>query len=418
MRRRNLRSQTAEWASASAVRDVFANLRIETMLRKSEGVMGLVPNLSAHQVGVLQANLENLPFGGVDKLAGSRSAAILRVVCNGQDDVAEDAAWSAAWRGKKHILGLPEAGYDPERALAEFRHCVIAQEITADPKLWEDPTHALLYAGMWHALHAGLADTRTFPEPMITQEILAEVRSTFRDSIIKPLVRGGITLPRPYRLHVATATMQDGRDHLGADLAVVIGTRILGLDLYRIILFQAKKLDADGKVDVGSKDAGKQLLRLLSSGMGWYLFYPAPGKEKSFLVTARPASDVFADVCGDRRDQRYVGSYSYGSDKARAWDLPTFISVAMASANVSPGRLFPNADAAAAVLTAERPYPLAARVLAVDLTGALELGKFVSDLQSSGWKTDGVDVVPKPDGMSTSPGNGDTPRTRARPRRG
>lgn len=384
------RHPAARWVGNRHVAQVFDTLRTETPDRKIEGAGSLPVDLSDEQVAVLHANLRRLPVGSRIPAVPWQSAAILRDLFRPPFARRQ----YPPWRKYKKVLGLHPGDDDPSRAEGHCRHYAIAQCLAIDPRAWADPVRAVLYAGITRALHMALNFDGTRSEPMLTEALLDQVDATFQYRIIGPLKGRRVPFPEPYRLDVAVATMQEGHDNLAADLAVVLGTRVAGREMYRIVLFQAKKLNADGHADVGSTDSGEQLDKFLSTGMGWYLFYPAPEKGRNFIVTARAATDVFEDVWRGRRKPRYKGTHGLGGAGTFGWDFPTFVSVAMASQDMSLGRLFPTVEAAAAALSIERDVPLVAGVLVADTTGALALTKLTARLDAGSYRSSPVRSLP------------------------
>ena len=189
--------------------------------------------------------------------------------------------------------------------------------------------------------------------------------------------------------------MQGWKDRIGADLAVVSGTIIEGVPVYRMVLLQAKMEKPRGSANV-SQRGGEQLRELLGSGMGFYLFYPAVFQNRVFLPTVRSAEDVSRDVHSGK-GPNYRVDVCRGDGGEPAWDFPAFLAIAMASPDPGgPGRIFPDVSSVCRVLSEGRKKPLTQEVAFFDTTGALNVLDFVEGLRSLGYRSHGVFSSPAP----------------------
>jgi len=386
------------WAGAPA--EVFDALRGETLALKSRGILGLPAAVSPGQARVLAENLGRLPVLSAPDGLGTASREILEDICR---------PWAEArafpyWTQYAAMLGL-SGRRDVAKARAASRHCVIAQALAMSPWVWPSPAQGLLYAGLQHALHQAF-ESYDDTEPFMTKDVIDKVNITFKHRIIDVLNRLGVSGLGMSKIKFASASMQGTHDRLGADLALVVGHRIHGKDVFRIVLIQAKKQDGDGRYPIRTAKSLRQLDRILSSGMGWYAFYPHLRNNLHFLVTVRPAADVFTDVWDETAERVAADDFASGGSGDAAWDLPTFVSLEMASPSLSLGRLFPDAAAVAEALSVERDVPLAEGVVMADLTGTLDLMAFKASLEAAGYKVEAT--------ASLDPAPRGAPRTRRR----
>lgn len=187
--------------------------------------------------------------------------------------------------------------------------------------------------------------------------------------------------------------MQETRDIAGADLALVVGVRVLGVPRYRVVLMQAKHEHPDWwrQGNVGHKK-GAQLSELLSSGMGYYLFYPKPmedpalGRETRLMPVVRSAEAVFRDVAHSIiPGSRYrVNIYSDSDGRVDAMDFAQFLSVAMCGDTLDIGRLFPTVPSVADALGVPG-RPLVPDIVAIDATGRLSCHELLEKLRGGGY---------------------------------
>ncbi|RST85496.1 hypothetical protein EJC49_15525 [Aquibium carbonis] len=257
---------------------------------------------------------------------------------------------------------------------------------------WGNPVSAILYAAAQATAHHILRD-RTLDEPAVNSAVHETLPRRLSDlAQAYKLARCG--LPPGKCLHAGSAKMERTRDHMGADLALVVGANVLGLPRFRVVLVQAKHADGHQRTcaDVG-RNQGKQLDDLLSTGMGYYLFYPravadADGRHTRLLPALRSAPAVFADVAtATGASNRYmVGCHARRDGTVDATDFAEFIALSMASDELGVGRLFPCAQSAAASLVV-KGEPLVPEVFAVDRTGSLSVLEFLDAMRGHGLET-------------------------------
>lgn len=295
----------------------------------------------------------------------------------------------AAARGMEDI-DLPETALHspPDEAMS------IAALAAVDIRKWQDPVRAILFAAGLHATHDAMRGRRTV-EPNLNQMILDGYRNAFR-IILDGYRREKACLPPDKFLHAGIASMQEKTDIAGADLALVVGTRVFGIPRYRVVLLQAKH-EQSGQTrqgDVGYGN-GDQLAELLSSGMGFYMFYPAAvedpflGRETRLLPVVRSAEAVFADAAqfGSPRGRYKVNMFSDRDGNVDATDFTQFLSFLMCSDVLNVGRLFPTVSSVADALGVPG-RPLAPEIVAVDVTGRLSCHELLETLRGGGYDVD------------------------------
>lgn len=378
------------WQTDHPVIRAFGRLRTTVALGKLAGIASLPARLSPRQRGVLLAALERLYAGGVrPSLAEDTRRGLGAMASTG-----EVTSLGVGWRQLAPTLGLGAGAFDPDRAAEEGRHHLVAQLLAMSPRYWDDPVQAILFTALQYGLEVALRRGRCKPEPLKTEALLHYIQSAVEHRVIPAMDEAGAGLPETYTLDLGTASMQEGRDLLAADLAVVAGVHVLGRPKYRIVLFQAKNATATGLADVG-RNEGRQLDTFLSTGMGWYLFYPAWARKGAFITTVRPATEVFHDVWAHGPAPAFGQVDAYGGARSPGWDFASFVSIAMSSCrDLSLGRLFPDAETAAKALADDRRQPLAADIIAIDRTGRLALRDFIDATASLGYGDGRVSSVP------------------------
>lgn len=387
------------WPDKHPILDSFHTLRSRVIdgWRRDEAI--LPQRLSHSQQKILSVGMARLLAGQVSPSLGTQTELILRMMAG--PDLAN--ATGQGWRDLTATLGLVAGRFATERVKPEGRQFLIAQLLAMSPRYWTDPVQAILFASVHYGLQAALHRKRRKPETSQTEAFLDDLTVAVREHLIPAMDKANVCLPDTHPLDLGTASLQEGRDLCGADLAVVAGVRILGRPMYRIILFQAKKAKVTGKADVGEGE-GRQLDTILSTGMGWYLFYPAYGEPGTFVPTARSATDVYRDVWGAARPPGFTQVDAYGGEGSPGWDLASFISIAMSSnETLTLGRLFPDLKSAAKALTDNRKHPLAADIVAFDRTGSLKLHDFIDETAAMGYEERRThhfpsvrDIVPRP----------------------
>lgn len=295
----------------------------------------------------------------------------------------------AAARGMEDF-DLPDTALhsSPDEAMS------MAAVAAMDIRKWQDPVRAILFAAGLHASHDAMRGRRTV-EPNLNQMILDGYRNAFR-TILDGYRREKACLPPDKFLHAGIASMQEKKDIAGADLALVVGTRVLGIPRYRVALVQAKH-EQSGRTRQGyvGHGQGEQLAELLSSGMGFYMFYPAAvedpslGRETRLLPVVRSAEAVFADTAqsASPRGRYNVRIFSNRDGNVDATDFAQFLSSVMCSDVLSVGRLFPTVSSVAEALGVP-DRPLAPEIVAVDVTGRLSCHELLERLRGGGYNVD------------------------------
>lgn len=374
-------NSSKSWQSDHPVIRAFGRMRATVAQGKLAGASSLPKRLTERQQCVLRAALERLYAGGVRPGLAEDARGGLGVMASS----GEVTGKGAGWRRLAPTLGLGAGAFDQDRAGMEGRHYLVAQMLAMSPRYWDDPVQAILFAVIQYGLEVALRRARSKPEPVKTEALLHFIQSAVELRVIPAMDAAKAALPETHTLDIGTASMQEGRDLLAADLAVVAGVHVLGRPMYRIVLFQAKNATATGSADV-ERNEGRQLDTLLSTGMGWYLFYPAFARSGAFITTVRPATDVFREVWDTRRGPAFRNVDAYGGEHAPGWDFATFVSIALSSeSDLSLGRLFPDAETAAKALADDRGRPLAADLIATDRTGRLSLRDFIDATASLGY---------------------------------
>lgn len=272
----------------------------------------------------------------------------------------------------------------------------LAQLMAPNVRYWTRPVVGVVYAACSYALHEVAFYNQGSDERKHNQGYVDYFRSALKDRIITPMFQAGVRFPADAFLDFGTATMEGRRDLQGADFAVVLGLRVLGRLLWRVVLFQGKREAASGWPGVGEGD-GDQLEELLSTGMGAYVFYPLGSDGRIFLLPVRPAASVFRDVWENKERPRWAID-PYGSKADPAVDIASFIAFDMADdTDLSLGRLFGDPKHVAAALSLGRPTALNPDVLVMDLTGELHVGAVLEQLQALGYRIDGVMGLPRAD---------------------
>ena len=289
-------------------------------------------------------------------------------------------------------------GCSPEdiRSAVNERRYLLDQFLMMGPRHWHDPALSMLYSACQAACHEIFWRTVRETEPSITNLLAAEVRSTLGRDFADVLRKQGVGLPCGSSLTFGTAFMQGWEDRLGSDIAIVLGTTIEGRPMYRVVLLQAKMESAAGDADV-YRDAGSQLNELLATGMGYYLFYPRvwQNEQRFFLPTVRRAENVFRDVwAGSEAPARKVDTCYGMVARDVAWDLPTFVSIAMVSQNARGcGRVFPDVESVCDALSDEKRR-LTTFVAYSDLTDRLHVRDFQAALSNRGYMADDPVTAP------------------------
>ncbi|MGY2049120.1 hypothetical protein [Methylobacterium sp. JK268] len=404
-------ARSREWPTTHAVRRAFTRLAASTYARKQAGFGVLPPSLAAEEAAVLRESRSRL-------LDASYGAKPVEGVAALLDEVAEVLRAGAApggegttWLG---FMGLDRGTARSAARADEGRDYVLAQYRAIQAHLWTDPAQAVVFAAAQAAVHHTLSTTQGQEEPEVTVDLMKEFTGNIRNVVIDAMERERVPLPEGSFLDVATASMTNRRDRLGADFAVVTGFLSRGVTRYRVALFQAKWDDGRGRLADVSHRSGAQLDELLATGMGYYVFYPRVGRTGGkarpvFLPTVRAAGDVHRDVHpGPGRFVPKVSTCVGAASGDVAWEFAAFLALALASPRAGGfGRLFDTPEEVARILSGGRRRPLAREVLAYDLTPgrSLNLSAFVEALGAAGYDRTGLVAVPS---RSDTPGDPDT----------
>lgn len=369
------------WGSDHPLRKAFYNCATQVLNYKIEGVGRFPASLREPDLRFLQENFQRL-LGATDtkraqerisrvmKSYGVPSNLDLRNQCLDIMGIKPDQLTEAAWQSRGYLA---------------------AQFLWMTAGVWANPSQAMLYTATQTASHRAFRMCQGQGEPETTVELTNNLRSDLGGKFITTLNNEGIRLPPGSFLDFATASMQGWKDRLGSDFALVIGTLVMGRPKYRVAVFQAKWESSRGTANV-SQDDGGQLDELLSTGMGYYVFYPKTVYGKAFVGTVRSAEDVFFDVWSASDAPAYDVDTCCARDGGKiAWDFPTFVTVAMtASEHDQFGRLFPDAKSVAELLSQGRKRPLASKILITDLTSQLQVAQLAEDLKNGGFDVDGT----------------------------
>ena len=235
----------------------------------------------------------------------------------------------------------------------------IAQVVSLDVRIWPADNDALFFAACQLAVHQAYHNEFKNTEPDYTRSLWRVFPDVIENYVIDILRRNGGEPPNGIFLHFATAWMGVGKDLQGSDLAFVVGTKLHGKPVWRVVLVQAKREKARGYADVSYKD-GAQLAEILATGMGFYLFYPIVHCGKSFIPTVRLAEDVFEKIHDPASPESIDAVESCGGG-GTAWDLASFVALEMTRPETfGIGRIFQSVEAVADALSLGRKGPLEA----------------------------------------------------------
>lgn len=250
----------------------------------------------------------------------------------------------------------------------------------------------MLYAASQAAAHEVIATCQGKTEGETTGILTEKVRTNLANFFEAARVAKA-PLPKGVFLDVGTASMQGQKDWLSADLALIVGTNIMGRPMYRVAVLQAKWDSGVGKIDV-RHDRGRQLDEIMSTGMGYYISYPKKYDGRSSMMTVLPAENVFGSVWAGVRRPRFVVNSQFCSGGA-AWDFATFVATAMTSeTDLKLGRVFRSAKEAADALFEGRGEARVDHVLAVDLTRNLNVHEVILHLENKGLVAGLLDSAP------------------------
>jgi len=374
------------WPSVHPVKAAFNSLAGSVRDVKLDGVGCLPTSLRDADANFLNWNSTLLGRYLDDE---ARSARLDRIARKFRDEPSGRFSETYAY-----MMGVSTADLTGEW---EARKYVVEQVSAMTAGLWKDPVNAFLYTSAQAAAHDVSRRCIGEPEPSVTEHLRLKLEWVLDNGLFQVLKQQHVGLPEGSRLEFGAASMQGHSDYLGSDLALVVGTRVCGRPMYRVVLLQAKweSKQHPGVADV-SQNNGGQLDELLSTGMGFYLFYPRITKERSFVMTVRRAEDVYRDVWswGDRADYGVDVSQARGGG-ARAWDLPLFLAGALTdSCPDGVGRLFPDVESVCSALLDDRKVPLRSRVIYFDTTGCLKIHSFEGQLRRRGFQPSDTHSAP------------------------
>ncbi len=372
-------NRSIAWTSDHPVRAAFSTLRDSVAAVRGSASNCLPSRLSLVQQQVLRANRERILAAAPHPELQVQAANALQRVRRG---VLDDAGRTE--RMFAQMLGLPAADMDLDRVRREGRDFAFLQCLAMRPGYWDDPVRFILFSVFTYAFELAMGRRYGKPEPIRTEALVNFVHSAVEHRIITAMNDARAFLPARHRLDLGTGSMQERHDLLAADLAVIVGVEVCGRPMYRVVLFQAKHLASDGQLNLTVAERG-QLDKLLSTGMGWYLFYPKSEEAGRFLGVTMSARDVFQSVWCSPRDRRRAGVDVFGSGTRRpVWDFPSLVGVGMYSNLLKPGRLFPSAAAVNQALSLDRAKPLVAGLIAADTTKSLQLRDILDAAAASG----------------------------------
>lgn len=364
----------AKWSAEHPVRKAFNITMAEVVNTKLAGVGLLPPGVRQADLNFLAANHKRLLCAMDQDKSRARFAEVMDFGPKPRHPEFRDQC-------------LKIMGVGPGAARAEWagRGFLVTQFLAMTAGLWGSPSQAMLYSATQAASHRAFRACRGQGEIETTAELTCQLRSVLGERFVATLNRENIRLPPGAFLDFGTASMQGWRDRLGSDFALVVGTTVNDIPVYRVAVFQAKWEGSRGSANV-SQGGGRQLRELLATGMGYYVFYPRAVDAKAFVATVRSAASVDSDVHGPSGRPKYdvdVCCARGGSDPA--WDFATFVTVAMTSPENGVGRVFPDADAVAEALSKDRKEPLTAHVVFADFTGCLNVRQLAEKLKERGY---------------------------------
>lgn len=338
---------------ASRVDEVLGGMFASVMKLKARGVGMPQSRLRASERAFLTQSLTHLSEWLVEdpwNSALERAASAIRSKSRGAKSDDQNQ-----WRLLGQRTGLDKLlSSEKDGEAAKY---LLAQGLALDARHWHGHLDALFFAACQLAVHEAVRSVFGRIEVAYTEAFLRVLTKTVRESVVDPLRGLGPGLPEDLHLQFATASMQEGNDLQGADLAIVVGTLLYGKPMWRVVLLQAKSEKSQGKSEIGYKE-GAQLAEILSTGMGAYLFYPKAKYEKIFVPTVRLAEHVFADAYKGLNDPEFGEIDPCGADGS-AWDFASFVALEMRRPRVfGPGRVFPTVEAVADALSLGRERPL------------------------------------------------------------
>lgn len=365
------------WSTEHPLKRAFNCAAEDVVEAKRAGIGVLPPGIRKPDLDFLAANQKRL----VNALEGRKFDARVAQVL-GLDSNLKNSNF------KKLCLEIMET--KPEEADANWktRGYLVTQFLAMTAGLWLNPSRAMLYSAIQAASHLTFKTCRGQSENETTVTFTSQLRSLLGDRFIATLNREKIHLPPGSFLEFGTASMQGWKDRLGSDFALVVGTIVEDIPVYRVAVFQAKWERIRGSANVSQGD-GSQLHELLTSGMGYYVFYPRAFDDKAFIASVRSAESVNSDVHPPSGRPKFDVDVCCSQNRYDlAWDFATFVTVAMTSPEDSVGRVFKDIDAVADALSKDRKKPLASHILFADLSGHLKVRQLSEKLREIGYNKD------------------------------
>ena len=258
----------------------------------------------------------------------------------------------------------------------------LLQVRAADPTFWAHPGHGILHSVTQIAFGEQLRGGGDDDERLFTSSMLSAITYGVKDAI-KDVRVAGASLPPGMHMDLSTLDMQGRRDELDSDLGLVVGLRVNGKPLYRVCVLQAKWRPRYGG-HIGQRN-GAQLEGVLSTGMGYYVFFPNPDPHKrddfrfASVLSAQAVYEQVWKTCVP--DYRGVDTLRSGTEVAV--DFPTFLSRYMTSNDLALGRIFSSPEEAADALRGKRKLPICRRVLLADTTDTMLIARFEATFSKS-----------------------------------
>lgn len=377
--------QYSAWPCQHSIKMVFNDFAQQVIIAKGKG-LGQSPTApTSDELTVLRENYQRLTHATV-KDTWKTNFRDRWKASNSLDTQKVNAA--KIFQIFSDIIGLTPGASDSKIVEREY---LLSHLCSMKVDHWKDPAKAIIYAAAQAASHQvsltcqGKSEVET--SVALTQEIRANIVR-----VIDAINKEQTPLPPGSFLDFGSASMQGWKDWQGADFAVVVGTVVLGRPMYRVVLFQAKWNSSREYADISHKD-GQQLDDILSTGMGYYVFYPKTFHGKAFITTVRSAEDTFTDVWGADKSPCFNVNTRVGRGQA-AWDFALFLAAGMASSeDIRFGRLFPDEKSVAEALSIGRTKPLVHTVLAFDFSKTLNVHELVEQLKIKGFDAGDVECA-------------------------
>jgi len=402
-------AQYPSWSSEHSIKMIFRNFMDQVITAKGKGFGQSPTRLTPDESTVLQENYQRLSSATVADAWKTRFRNRWKAYNRLHT---KEKSPHQLFQICSDVLGLPPNTSDSEIIEREY---LLAHLFSMRVDQWDDPAKAIIYAAAQAASHQVSFTCQDRSEVETSVILTEEIRKNIV-RVIDAINNEKTPLPPGSFLDFGSASMQGWRDLQGADFAVVVGTVVLGRPMYRVVLFQAKWNSSREYADISHKD-GQQLDDILSTGMGYYVFYPKTFHSKAFITTVISAEDIFTDVW--RADESPCFNVNTRGGRGQpAWDFALFLAAGMASSDdIRCGRLFPDAKSVAEALSIGRTKPLVHTVLAFDFSKTLNVHELVAQLKTKGFDAGDVkcalsalDAVPAgPDDTPDSPYGSSSP---------